>query len=105
MAESTATINARLSPALKERGDSVLKRNGVSTTQAVRALWGVMARTHEVPGFILDECGKVQADEKARKREVARDLLGIVRHSSSISDTDLDDARFKGLMEKYEALS
>lgn len=105
MADTTATINVRLSPTLKERGDSVLKKNGVSTTQAIRALWGVMARTHEVPDFVLAEQADAQADEKARKKMIAQSLLGIVPSASCVTDEELDDLRFRGLMEKYEALA
>ncbi len=105
MADTTATINVRLSPTLKERGDSVLKKNGISTTQAIRALWGVMARTHEVPDFVLAERSEAREDEKTRKRTIARSLLGIASSASRMTDEDLDDLRFQGLMEKYEGLA
>ncbi len=105
MAETSATINVRLNPALKERGDSVLKANGVSTTQAVRALWNVMSHTHEVPAFVLDECNGTQIDERTRKMNIAHDLLGIAPQSAAETDEDLDDMRFRGLMDKYEALA
>lgn len=104
MADTTATINVRLSPTLKERGDSVLRKNGISTTQAIRALWGVMARTHEVPDFVLAEQDVAQADEQTRKKIIARSLLAIAPSASRIADEELDDLRFQGLMEKYEAL-
>ncbi|MEE0706917.1 MAG: hypothetical protein UCH28_11125 [Adlercreutzia sp.] len=104
MADTTATINVRLSPTLKERGDSVLKKNGISTTQAIRALWGVMARTHEVPDFVLAERSEAREDEKTRKRTIARSLLGIASSASRMTDEELDDLRFQGLMEKYEDL-
>ena len=44
-----ATINARLNATVKERGDKVLRDNGISTTEAIRGLWSSMARTREVP--------------------------------------------------------
>ena len=34
-----ATINVRMSAPLKERGDKVLRDNGISASVAVRALW------------------------------------------------------------------
>ncbi len=105
MAEVTATINVRLNPVLKERGDNVLKGSGISTTQAIRALWDVMARTRKVPDFVLDECGEGQTDEKTHKKNIARSLLGIVPRSSGVTDDELDDMRFQALMEKYEALA
>ncbi|WP_165046054.1 type II toxin-antitoxin system RelB/DinJ family antitoxin [Adlercreutzia sp. ZJ138] len=104
MAETTATINVRLSPALKERGDSVLKEHGISTTQAIRALWGVMARTREIPDCVLKEYSEAQIDEKTYKKNVAHSLLGIVSRSSDVTDDDLNNMRLQGLIEKYEAL-
>ena len=44
-----ATINARLNATVKERGDKVLRDNGISTTEAIRGLWSSMARTREGP--------------------------------------------------------
>ena len=51
-----ATINARLNATVKERGDKVLRDNGISTTEAIRGLWSSMARTREVPSFLVREC-------------------------------------------------
>ena len=50
-----ATINARLNATVKERGDKVLRDNGISTTEAIRGLWSTMARTREVPSFLAQE--------------------------------------------------
>ena len=71
-----ATINARLNATVKERGDKVLRDNGISTTEAIRGLWSTMARTREVPSFLAQECKRDEAAERRRKREVARGLVG-----------------------------
>ena len=60
-----ATINARLNATVKERGDKVLRDNGISTTEAIRGLWSSMARTREVPSFLVREC---KCDETAERR-------------------------------------
>ena len=52
-----ATINARLNATVKERGDKVLRDNGISTTEAIRGLWSSMARR--------------SADASARSRAVS----------------------------------
>ena len=39
-----STLNIRIDSALKERGDKVLKENGISVTEAIRALWETLAR-------------------------------------------------------------
>jgi len=42
-----ATINARLNATVKERGDKVLRDNGISTTEAIR---GLNPRGPQLPG-------------------------------------------------------
>ena len=64
-----ATINARLNATVKERGDKVLRDNGISTTEAIRGLWSSMARTREVPSFLVRECKRDETAERRRKRE------------------------------------
>ena len=49
MNTAQATINVRMNAALKERGDGVLREHGLSTSQAIRALWRQLAQTREVP--------------------------------------------------------
>lgn len=72
-----ATINVRLSASLKKRGDEVLKRSGVSPTQAIRALWEEMARTRMVPDFILQEAHQGEDEERQRKMAALRGLDGL----------------------------
>ena len=90
-----ATINARLNATVKERGDKVLRDNGISTTEAIRGLWSSMARTREVPSFLVREC----------KREVARGLVGLATEGATLSDDALSDLRFQALLSRYEVLS
>lgn len=100
-----ATINARLNAAVKERGDRVLREHGLSTTEAIRGLWFSMARTREVPAFLMEECAHDETADRQRKREVARGLAGLARKGSGLSDEELSDLRFASLMSRYEALS
>ena len=96
-----ATINARLNATVKERGDKVLRDNGISTTEAIRGLWSSMARTREVPSFLVRECKCDETAERRRKREVARGLVGL----ATLSDDALSDLRFQALLSRYEVLS
>lgn len=100
-----ATINARLNATIKSRGDKVLRENGISATEAIRGLWSAMARTHEVPEFLVQEYRSDELAERRRKREVARGLVGIAGRGSSLGDDDLSDVRFQAMMARYEALS
>lgn len=106
MPPAQATINVRINGALKERGDSVLRKNGVSTTQAIRGLWEQLAQTHQLPDFLQVGEGAEAEREKQRRKEA---LLGLANcaHGSREGETDeaLDQMRFTALMEKYEALS
>ena len=97
-----ATINARLNATVKERGDKVLRDNGISTTEAIRGLWSSMARTREVPSFLAQECKRDEAAERRRKREVAHGLVGL---AAALGDDELSDLRFQATLSRYEALS
>ena len=84
-----ATLNVRMNGSLKERGDKVLRDNGISTSTAVRALWQELADTRKVPPFLL----AVTEEEKARKSKLtALDALaGIAKGSlSNLSDEELE---------------
>ena len=98
-----ATINARLNATVKERGDKVLRDNGISTTEAIRGLWSSMARTREVPSFLAQECKRDEAAERRRKREVA--LVGLAAEGTALGDDELSDLRFQATLSRYEALS
>lgn len=99
-----ATINARLNAAVKERGDKVLRDNGISTTEAIRGLWSTMARTHEVPDFLAQECKKKEATERLRKREIALGLVGLAGDGLSLDDDELSALRLQEMLSRYEAL-
>lgn len=106
MPPAQVTINVRINGTLKERGDSVLRKNGVSTTQAIRGLWEQLAQTHQLPDFLqVGEDAEVEREKRRRKKA----LLGLANcaRGSHEAETDelLDQIRFEGLMEKYEALS
>lgn len=100
-----ATINERLNATVKERGDKVLRDNGISTTEAIRGLWSSMARTREVPSFLMRECRRDEEAERRRKREVARGLVGLASEGASLGDDELSSLKFQAMLSRYEALS
>jgi len=105
MNTAQATINVRMNAALKERGDGVLREHGLSTSQAIRALWRQLAQTREVPAFLLDaEVGRAEV-ERRRKRAALDGLSRCVTSDGAVTDEALADLRFQLLMDKYEALS
>lgn len=84
-----ATLNVRMSASLKERGDKVLRDNGISTSAAVRALWREMASTRALPDFLKKATSEAEA-KKAKVRALEQ-LAGIAEGSlSRLSDEELD---------------
>lgn len=65
-AGATAQINARLNPALKQRGDEALLGAGLSPSQAIRALWELAARNTDNPEAIQ----RALFPERAEAQEV-----------------------------------
>ena len=84
-----ATLNVRMSAPLKERGDKVLRDNGISTSAAVRALWQELADTRTLPPFLQN----ATAESQARKAKAAAldALAGVAEGSlSNLSDAELE---------------
>ena len=83
-----ATLNVRLNATLKERGDKVLRENGISASAAVRALWREMATTRSLPSFLKDISN--EASSKKEKARALGQLAGVARGSlSNLSDEEL----------------
>ena len=92
-----ATLNVRMSAALKERGDKVLRENGMSTSAAVRGLWQEMAETRKLPAFLE----RIAQDDSAKQGKIAalESLAGVAQGLlSDITDEELN----KVGMARYE---
>ena len=84
-----ATLNVRLNASLKERGDKVLRENGISASAAVRALWREMASTRSLPSFLEDATNEAAA--KKAKTQALDQLAGVAQGLlSNMSDEELD---------------
>lgn len=70
-----ATLNIRLDKLLKERGEKVLKDNGISVSDAVRGLWEEMATTRSVPSFLVSS--DYAEVTKNKKRQALADLQNL----------------------------
>ena len=85
-----ATLNVRMPQDLKERGEHVLAREGVSTSKAVRGLYRHLDELQRVPDWLRE--GETDAYEKRRKG--IRNLVGIV---SLPDDLDMSEVRAERL--------
>ena len=120
-AGATAQINARLNPALKQRGDEGLSGAGLSPSQAIRALWELAARNSDNPEAIqralFPERAEVQEAELSaaqRRRaeaigkgahvvEDAYRTMGVVLASPS-TDLSFDELQVLAYQERYGEL-
>jgi antitoxin component of RelBE/YafQ-DinJ toxin-antitoxin module len=77
---ATAQLNVRLEQSLKQSGDAVLARHGVSPSEAVRGLWHFMAANQQLPA-ILDlqnpDSGKPAPPAAGLALEVAKRECGF----------------------------
>lgn len=68
------TINVRLPEDLKLRGNKVLEREGVSTTQAIRRLYERLEKEQKIPDWIAGKTNSQSEVEHRRKK--LRELAG-----------------------------
>jgi DNA-damage-inducible protein J len=93
-----ATINVRLAQSLKQSGDSVLRREGVTVTQVVRGVYEYLQQEQRLPGF-LGEQGVSQENDRIQKRRRALEgLAGIIP-----ADTDVDVIRHDRLARQLQS--
>ena len=84
-----ATLNVRLNASLKERGDKVLRDNGISASAAIRELWREMASTNSLPSFLDNATDEPEA--KKAKVQALEQLVGVAQGAlSNLSDEELD---------------
>ena len=83
---ATATLNVRLPEDLKNRGAQVLKREGVSVSDAVRGLYEYLEKEQRLPEFIKPASENARREAVERKRSTLRDMV-VVLPSSSCDET------------------
>ena len=106
MASGQATINVRIDATTKSRGDEVLRRFGISTTEAVKLLWRELARTKELPQFLAESGREEERAQLRRTRAALAGLRGIAKPSSAeLSDEALDALMLQHRLADYEVLS
>lgn len=89
-----ATLNVRMPDQLKRDGDRVLERNGMSVSDAIRALYVYLDREQSLPPFMAT--AESSEDEITRqRREALRSIIGVVD-----STVTLDQARTERLAGK-----
>lgn len=66
-APASAQMNVRINAALKEQGDAVLARNGITPSQAVRSLWAYLATHDDLPEYLKEQQERPSDEERARR--------------------------------------
>ena len=80
-----ATLNIRLEPTLKQHGAEVLQREGLTVTEAVRALYLYLEANQKFP----DELRNANHDQQSRadrRRELMHSMVGILPADASIAE-------------------
>ena len=90
---ATSIANARVRQDLKRSGDRVLKREGVTFTGAVNALYEYLVREQKVPDCLNPSLAN-HDEALAKRRDALRDFTGCV---SCPEDFDLDSLRSERL--------
>ena len=72
---STVQLNTRIDPTLKERGDAVFAREGLTSSEVVRAVWEYAARTQTVPECVLER----KDEEREARLKAIQEGFGLAR--------------------------
>ena len=87
---ATVQLNTRIDPGLKERGDAVFARAGLTSSEVVRAVWEYAARTQEVPECVL---ARTDADREARRKAMLEGA-GLGRRMAEEMGIRLEDTPY-----------
>lgn len=79
MATEMTQLNARISKQLKQRGDEVFAREGLSASQVVRAVWGYAAQHQEVPEFMQQDSADAEKKRHKEKQDLINQYAGFLR--------------------------
>lgn len=67
-------LNTRISPRIKEQGDAVFSRAGLSSSDVVRGVWKYAATHQDIPDFL-----KERADQSDVRAQAIRHGAGLAR--------------------------
>jgi DNA-damage-inducible protein J len=79
-----ATINVRIPQSLKEGGEAVLEREGISVSEAIRRFYVFLEHRQKIPDCIRDKGTSSSSDLIAQKRALLKGLAGIAPTSLSL---------------------
>jgi addiction module RelB/DinJ family antitoxin len=94
---AASTITVRIPNALKQSGEAVFKRYGVTATQAVQGLYRSVSKNQVLPKGLLPHERSIAESSVAHKRELLRNLAGI---APNISDEEFEALRYEHAMER-----
>ncbi|MCL2632307.1 MAG: type II toxin-antitoxin system RelB/DinJ family antitoxin [Coriobacteriia bacterium] len=88
----TATINVRINQSLKQQGDAVFERQGITISEIVRALYQYAASEQRLPDFIQG-AEEEKAEQRLRRLQLLNEMTGVI----SDKTTALADIRWERL--------
>jgi antitoxin component of RelBE/YafQ-DinJ toxin-antitoxin module len=92
-----ATINVRLPYDLKQSGDKVLERAGVSTSVLIRDLYRYLEREQDVPAFVAQTDEDGQNARVQKRRKALSDIAGILD-----DEVDYDTLKWERLQRQIQ---
>ena len=105
---STAQLNVRIDENLKEAGDRVLERFGVSAVQIIRSTWQYMADHQKIPAFV-QSAAPATPDEAADNAQMGAGMAlrlaqeaGIRAEFESMTYAELRESAFEEMLLEQE---
>ena len=95
-----ATINVRIPQSLKLGGETVLEREGVSVSDAIRSFYTRLEKQQEIPEWVKREGTQSTQEAIAEKRTLLKSLVGTIPSETTleqIKDSRLEKQLRSGL--------
>lgn len=70
-------MNVRIDSALKQQGDKIFQRQGLTPSQAVRRMWEYVVEHNRIPDFMCDTQADAREAAKQHKLALAKTGAGL----------------------------
>ncbi|MBR2835575.1 MAG: type II toxin-antitoxin system RelB/DinJ family antitoxin [Coriobacteriales bacterium] len=113
-------MNTRIDRALKNQGDTVFARYGITSSQAIRSLWQYAASHDDIPDYLKHQLSEIEDQKKKQFKALVQKGSGLALRLaveenlvspdvaatyilSPVDDDKLQDEMYEAMLDEYHA--